>query len=211
MPKPPANDLNEPMHQMACHECDLVHAIPPMPNRATARCVRCGAVLFRTKLDTIDRTLAWTIGSLVMYGVAVSFPFLAMSSNGMQRDTALLSGIGEIYAQGMIGVASLVLLTCVLTPLMQLLGLLYIFLPLKLGRPAKFSRIVFRLFQHIQPWSMMEVFMLGILVALVKLASMATIIPGLAIFAFGLLIFALAFAISSVDAHLVWERLGGHS
>jgi paraquat-inducible protein A len=65
----------------------------------------------------------------------------------------------------------------------------------------------FRLFQHVKPWSMMEIYLLGILVAIVKLGKMATIVPGLAVLAFGLLIFVLAFAISSVDAHMVWERL----
>ena len=71
------------MHQMACHECDLIHNIPSMPARATARCVRCGAVLFQAKADSIDRTLAWTLAGLVLYVVAVTFPFLAMKSGAI--------------------------------------------------------------------------------------------------------------------------------
>ena len=95
--------------------------------------------------------------------------------------------------------------------LIQMLGLLYIFIPLKLNVRVKYAIPVFRLFKHIKPWSMMEIYMLGILVSIVKLGKMATIIPGLAVIAFGILIFVLNFALSAVDEHMVWEKLGGAS
>ena len=199
------------MHQLACHECDLVHTLPPMPARAAAKCVRCGCVLFRSKTDSINRTIAWTVSGLILYAVAITFPFLAMKSGSIVRQTALLSGIQQLFEQGIILLAILVLLTCVLIPLAQMLGLLYIFVPLKLNIRAKFAIPVFRLFQHVKPWSMMEIYMLGILIAMVKLGKMATIVPGLAVIAFGLLIFVLNFAITSVDSHMVWERLGGEA
>lgn len=195
------------MYQIACHECDLLHAIPTMPGGASARCVRCGAVFFKAKIDSVNRTIAWTVAGVTLFLVAVTFPFLGMKSGGIERHTGLLTGIHEIYRQEMVGLAFLVMLTCVLAPLVQLLGLLYVFVPLKFNSKARYATQVFRIFQHLQPWSMMEVFMLGILVSLVKLGDMATIIPGIAVFAFGLLIFALAFAVSSVDSHMVWQRI----
>lgn len=197
------------MQQIACHECDLIHNIPPLPERATARCVRCGSVLFQVKADSINRTVALTLAGLVLYLVAISFPFLAMQSGSIVQQTALLSGIRQLYAQEIIPLATLVLLTCVLIPLFQMLGLLYIFIPLRLNFKVKFAIPVFRVFQHVKPWSMMEIYLLGILIAMIKLAKMATIVPGLAVFAFGLLIFVLNFALTSVDSHMVWERLAG--
>ena len=197
------------MHQIACHECDLIHDIPSMPNRAAAVCVRCGCVLFRAKIDSIDRTLAWTFAGLVLYAVAVSFPFLAMKNGPISNETGLLTGIEFLYRQGIIPLAALVLLTCVLIPLIQMLGLLYIFIPLKLNFRVKYAIPIFRLFKHIKPWSMMEIYMLGILVSIVKLGKMATIVPGLAVIAFGILIFVLNFALSAVDEHMVWEKLEG--
>jgi paraquat-inducible protein A len=197
------------MHQIACHECDLIHDIPSMPNRAAAVCVRCGCVLFRAKKDSIDRTLAWTFAGLVLYAVAVSFPFLAMKNGPISNETGLLTGIEFLYRQGIIPLATLVLLTCILIPLIQMLGLLYIFIPLKLNFRVKYAIPVFRLFKHIKPWSMMEIYMLGILVSIVKLGKMATIVPGLAVIAFGILIFVLNFALSAVDEHMVWEKLEG--
>lgn len=199
------------MHQIACHECDLIHEIPAMPSRAAAVCVRCGCVLFRTKTDCINRTLAWTIAALVLYVVAVSFPFLAMKNGPIFNETGLLTGIHLLFEQGIIPLATLVLLTCVVIPLVQMLGLLYVFVPLKLNFRVRYAVPVFRLFKHVRPWSMMEIYMLGILVSIVKLGKMATIIPGLAVIAFGLLIFVLNFALTSVDAHMVWERLENDS
>ncbi len=195
------------MHQIACSHCDLLHDVPTMPQRATARCVRCDSVLFKTRADTIDCTIAWTVAALVLFLVAINFPFLGIKSSGIERHTALLTGVSEIYEQGMTGLSILVMLTCVVSPVIQMVGLLYVFVPLKFGRKSRYAEKVFRLFQHIQPWNMMEVFMLGILVALVKLGDLATIVPGVAVYAFALLIFCLVFAISSVDAHLVWKRI----
>lgn len=209
--QPPLDGAKKTMHQIACHECDLVHSIPPMPTRAAACCVRCGAVLFRNKPDSIDRTLAWTIAGLVLYCVAVSFPFLAMKSGSIVQETSLLSGVRNLYQQDETILAILVLLTCILIPLIQMLGLLYVFIPMKLNFRVKYAVPAFRLFQHVKPWSMMEIYMLGILIAMVKLGKMATIVPGLAVIAFGLLIFVLNFAITAVDTHMVWERLGSES
>lgn len=200
------------MRQIACHECDLIHDLPAMPTHAAAaRCVRCDAVLFRSKVDSINRTIAWSISGLILYAIAVTFPFLAMKSGSIIQQTALLSGIHQLFEQGLELLAILVLLTCVLIPLAQLLGLLYIFIPLKFNVSVKFAIPVFRLFHNVKSWSMMEIYMLGILIAMVKLGKMATIVPGLAVIAFGLLIFVLNFAITSVDSHMVWEKLGGES
>jgi paraquat-inducible protein A len=197
------------MNRIACHECDLVQKLPPMPAEGAAYCLRCGALLFRVKRNSVDRTLAWTIAGLVLYGVAVSFPFLAMRSGSIVQETALLSGVWQLFRQGEIPLAALVLLTCVIIPLLQMLTLLYIFLPLRMNLRLRHALYVFRMFQHFKPWSMMEIYLLGILIAMVKLGKMATIVPGLAAVAFGLLVIVLTCAVSAVDGHMVWERLGG--
>lgn len=199
------------MHQIACHDCDLVHTIPRMPTGTSARCVRCGAMLFSVKHNSIDRTLAWTISGLVLYIVAVTFPFLAMKSGAVVQQTALISGVQQLFRQGEIALATLVLLTCILVPLLQMLILLYIFVPLKMNMQLLLAIPIFRLFQHFKPWSMMEIYLIGIMVAMVKLGKMATIVPGIAVAAFGLLVIVLTCAVSAIDSHLVWERLGGES
>ena len=196
------------MNQIACHECDLIHSVPEMPEKAKAKCVRCGAILFQKKKDSINRTLAWTFSGVILYLVAVSFPFLAMKSGAIVQKTALITGVQQLYQQGEWVLAILVFMTCIVIPFMQMSILLFVFVPLKLRCQTKLGPYLFHLFQQVKPWSMMEIYMLGILIAMVKLGKMATIVPGLAVIAFGILIFVLTFAISSVDSHLVWERIG---
>lgn len=195
------------MSMIACHQCDLIHHIPPLPERTTARCTRCGALLLRTKANSIDRTLALLLAGLILFSLACSFPFLAIRSGTSTQETALVTGVNNLYQQGMPGLATLVLLTCVLIPLLQMLTLLYVLAPLKFNQAAPFASNVFRWHRILQPWGMMEIFMLGIVVALVKLSAMATIIPGIALIAFAVLIFVLAAMFSVLEPQLVWRKL----
>jgi paraquat-inducible protein A len=170
--------------------------------------VRCDALLYYQKKDSLDRTLALTIAGLVLLIVANTFPFLAMKSGGLVRETTLITGIKGLYLQEMEALALLVFLTIILVPLVHIAGMLYVLVPLKENRVPRHLALVFRFIRSLQPWAMMEVFMLGILVSYVKLGKMATIVPGLALFSFVVLIFVLAGAAASLDPRIVWDRLG---
>ncbi len=192
---------------IACHECDLLHQRRSLPSGGAARCIRCGAVLYRHKRDSLNRVLALTISGLILFIVANAYPFLTFRLEAQIQETTLISGVLELYAQGMWIVAGVVFLTSILMPLLELIGMLYILLPLKFNlRPWKFP-IIFRLVRSFKPWGMMEVFMLGILVSFVKLAKMASLIPGIALYAFLVLIFVLAASAASLDPHIVWSRI----
>jgi paraquat-inducible protein A len=191
----------------ACHECDLLQNLPLPPSGGAAKCRRCGAVLYRHKRNSLDRTLAFSLAGLILFIVANTFPFLAFKMQGQVTETLLITGVRDLYLQGMWGLAALVLFTTILVPAIQLALLLYILIPLKLRRVPWQLPKVFRLLRELTPWGMLEVFMLGILVSIVKLAGMATIVPGLALWSFAVLIFVLAGAFASLDPHLVWERV----
>jgi paraquat-inducible protein A len=193
---------------IACHECDLIHRVQPLPDGGAARCVRCDALLYYQKKDSLDRTLSLTIAGLVLFIVANTFPFLAMKSKGLVRETTLITGVKGLYLQGMEALALLVFLTTILVPLVQIAGMLYVLVPLKVSRVPRNLALVFRFIRSLQPWAMMEVFMIGILVSMVKLGKMATIVPGLALFSFVVMIFVLAGSAASLDPRIVWDRLG---
>ena len=193
---------------MACHECDLLTQIPPLPSRGSAYCGRCGSVLVQSKPNSIERSLALTLSSLVLFVVAISFPFLAMKTGGFEQQSSLVTGVWLLYKQGMGEMATVVLLTCLVFPLLQIVGLLYILLPIYLKRSVPYAIQTFRTINSLLPWCMTEVFMLGILVSLVKLAKLAEIIPGISLWAFVLLIITSAAQISVLDQHQVWEELG---
>jgi len=191
---------------IACHECDLIHRVKPLPKKGIANCIRCGSVLYRHKPNSLERTLALSMAGLVLFVLANTYPFLALKMGSQTHETNLITGIKVLYSQGMQGLAIVVLLTTILAPLAQLLGMMYLLLPLRHNRvPPQFGPI-FRFVRGLQPWSMMEVFMLGILVSVVKLAKMAQIIPGVAIFSFFALIVVLAAATVSLDPHEIWQR-----
>lgn len=191
---------------IACHECDLLHQRQPLPSGGTARCIRCGAKLYSRKRNSLDRVLALTIAGLVLFCVANAYPFLTFRLEAQVQETTLISGVIELYNQGMWIVAGVVLLTSILMPLLELTGMLYVLLPLKFNLRSWKLPLFFRLVRSFKPWGMMEVFMLGILVAFVKLAKMATLIPGIALYAFMVLIFVLAASAASLDPHIVWDR-----
>jgi len=191
---------------IACHECDLIHRVKPLPKKGVANCSRCGSVLYRHKPNSLERTLALSLAGLVLFVLANSFPFLALKMEAQVHQTNLITGIKVLYTQGMQALAILVLLTTILAPLAQLLGMLYVLLPLRHHRVAPKFAPIFRFVLSLQPWSMMEVFMLGILVSVVKLAKMAQIVPGIAIFSFFGLIVVLTAATVSLDPHEIWHR-----
>jgi paraquat-inducible protein A len=193
---------------IACGDCDLLQRVGPIPEGARARCPRCGSTLRKRPRNGGERTLALASAAAVFFAVAQSFPFLAFEMKGSVTRTTVMTGIIDLYRGGMPEIAALVLLTIVLAPLGQILLLLHLLLPLRFGRvPWQLPR-AFRLLRHVQTWSMMEVFLIGILVAITKLMGMATIVPGVALWSFALLIVVLAAAASSFDPEGVWERAG---
>ena len=206
-PAPAPNRDPVPPSLVACPDCDLLNRLDG-PAAATLLCARCGAVLRRHRPDSIDRTLALVVAALLLFALANAFPFLAMQTGGLVQETTLLSGVHELWRQDLRLLAALVFATCVLVPAAQLIGLGTILLPLRLGRrPPPGATRILRLVQAAAPWGMMEVFMLGILVALVKLGHMATIVPGVSVFSFAALIVVMAAALSTLDPALVWARL----
>lgn len=192
---------------VACHECDLLHLRRPLPPDGAARCVRCGAVLYRRKRNSLDRVLSLTVAGLVLFVIANVYPFLTFRLEAQVQETNLITGVLELYQQGMWIVAGVVLLTTIVMPLMELSGMLFVLVPLKLRRKPWKLALLFRSVRSFRPWGMMEVFMIGILVAAVKLVKMANIIPGTALYAFMVLIFILAAASAALDPHIIWKTL----
>jgi paraquat-inducible protein A len=191
---------------VACHDCDLLHRLGEVPVGSRALCRRCGGVLRRRRRRSIERTLALVLGAAVLFAVANTFPFLSFDMKGQETRTTLVTGVKDLWQQDYPELAALVLLTIFLAPLLQIAILLYVLLPLHWGRvPWQMPR-AFRLLRRVEPWSMMEVFMIGILVAIVKLLDMARIEPGLSLWAFVLLFLLVSGAVASLDPHAVWER-----
>jgi paraquat-inducible protein A len=193
---------------MACHDCGLLHHVGPLQTAGAAACTRCGSVLYRHKPDSIDRALMLTLAALVLFVVANSFPFLTFKLEGRSTTSTLMTGVIQLYRDGMWPLAALVLGATILVPLAKLLATVYVLLPLRLGRRMPGTARVFRAAEIMHPWAMMEVFLLGVIVAYVKLSDLATLELGVALFAFVALILVMVAAEVALDPREVWDRLG---
>jgi paraquat-inducible protein A len=190
---------------IVCPSCDLAHRAAMAPFPAANRCVRCRAVLQRPENGSIDTAIALAICALVLFLLSNAYPLVGIQYNGTSRDTTLVGAALSLYRQDHAGLACLVFLTTVLSPLLQIAGLLYLLIPLRRGRRAAGTSTLFRLLTQLRPWIFVEVFMLGTLVALVRLSAYARVIPGVAIWACGLLMLALAALASRTTPGQFWR------
>jgi paraquat-inducible protein A len=192
---------------IACHECDLLQREIVLSPGGTACCSRCGAVLYRNKPDSLDRTLAFTVGAAVLFILANVFPVVGLEAQGSRTSTTLFGTVRTLHDQGMTSVAVLVFVTTILMPALDIGAMLYMLLPIRLGVVPKGLPAMFRLVQTVRPWGMVEVFMLGTLVSLAKLSHIAAVRPGIALWSFGMLMFLVAAAAVSFEAHDFWAQV----
>ena len=134
-------------------------------------------------------------------------PQSSRQAYGREQRTLLFTGVHDLYDYGMWELSTLVLLTSIVIPLIHILGMLYVLLPLKFDRAPWRASLVFRIVRGLRPWGMMEVYMLGVLVSLVKLSDVATIVPGIVLYSFAVLILLMAGSAASLDPRIVWKRL----
>ena len=198
---------DRPAQFIACHECDLLQRDIPLNPGCTASCRRCGAVLYRNATDSIDRTLAYALAAAILFLVANLFPIFSIEVQGDRSAITLFGSVLSLWDQNMKSISLLVFVTAILVPALELFSLTYLLFPLRLGvTPPRFT-LFMRTLQFIEPWGMVEVFMLGVLVSLVKLTHSFRVIPGVALWSFGLLTLLLAAAAASFSARDVWARL----
>ena len=193
---------------IACHECGTVQHMRALPEGGAARCARCGATLYRQRRDSIEHTLLLTLAALILFVIANTFPFLTFELEGNADTSTLLTGVRSLYEQGMWPLAVLVLLTATVVPLAWLLSTSYVLLPLWLGWVPWGVAQVFRTTELLRPWAMMEVYLLGVIVAYVKLSDLARLELGIALFAFVGLIVVMIAAEAALEPHEIWRRLG---
>jgi len=196
------------MHQrpdlIVCEECDAVYQRPLLGHCEVARCPRCQAELDRHTGGRLDRLLPLTVGAMILFVIANCFPIVSIELQGLSADTTLLGAVVALAGDGMSEVSLLVFATTLLFPAIQMLALFYLLLPTsRVTRPPGFVPLL-RLMQAARPWGMIEVFMLGVLVALIKLSNMAEVIPGPALWSFGGLTVLLTVVVS-FNPRYIWH------
>jgi paraquat-inducible protein A len=192
---------------IACLHCDLLQRIPDLAPGASARCPRCNKELWRHRVDSANRTLALTLAAVVLYAIANSVPMLGLTIVGRDASTTVIGGAQHLWNNDQKIVGVLVLFTAVIAPALQIGLMLAIVIGAMRPHPPKWVATLLRYHPTTKIWSMIEVMMVGVLVALVKIADYATVIPGMALFVLWVLVFVLAGISASFDSREVWERI----
>jgi paraquat-inducible protein A len=192
---------------IACPDCDLLQRVPPLPPGGRARCRRCGKTLVTQRYDPLDRALALTIAAAIALLVANTAPLMGLSAVGREASTTIIGGAYEMWVRGSEITAVIVAFCAVIAPAGHILFLLTVLLAVRRPPAPRWVGELLRSAHFMQPWSMTEVMMLGILVALFKIAQLATVIPGIGMYAAGLFVLLVAAVIASFDPHEVWERV----
>jgi paraquat-inducible protein A len=193
---------------VACAICGLLQRMEAIPPGTTAVCCRCGATLRARKEDSLARTAAFTLAALIFYVPANVYPILRMEFYGAYSESTVWDGIVALFRSGEWVVAVVVFLASILIPLFKLLGLFYLVVTTRSGsaRRRRERTWISRVIDVIGPWAMLDVFLLSILVALVKLEQLATILPGPGIFAFTAVVVFTILASASFDPGVIWEE-----
>jgi paraquat-inducible protein A len=191
----------------ACPDCGQVQLVPALAVGASASCLRCDATLRRHRRDPIDPTLAFSLSALVLLTIAASATLLRVSNAGQNHTADLFSGPIGLEHDGMWELAVVVLIATVGAPFAKLGFTLYVLLALRLARPPRHIRTVFAWAMRLRPWSMIEVYLLGVFVACVKLGALVRIEVGVALYALGGLLLAMVAADAMLDRQAVWEEM----
>lgn len=192
---------------LACHDCDHLHRYEPIPAGARADCRYCGALLYRHVPDSLDRAIALYLTALFLFGIANSFPFLSLKLGGRVVENVLVSGGWSMYQLGMGELGLLIFLTSIAFPFIVIAGSLYLLIPVRLGVVPRGIGAVYRLVHAVTPWSLVGVFMLGVLIAIVKLQDLATVITGTSLYALAALMLAYSAARASFDPRAFWDAV----
>ncbi len=205
-PKP----RGRPRH-CACHFCDTLHDAPALKEGTAANCSRCGAVIYQNRPASLVRATAFSSAALILMVLAHCFPFLTMDAAGQRRDLTLANtATALIHADAPILGVSVIVFTIV-CPMMLITGILYTCTPLIFGHTGPYSFWVMKWTYRSEPWNMVEVFLLGVLVSLLKIAKVADVHFSLGFWAFAGVMLCLAGAIAGIDRQELWDRLEVHT
>ncbi|MDC0602274.1 paraquat-inducible protein A [Aliiglaciecola sp.] len=194
---------SHPKHNgiIICHECENRVNVPVLEHRQKARCPRCGYVLTRYNNQALQKIIAFAFTALICLGMALPFNFLGFSANGHEQFIGIISGLEVLIAQDYLFLAIIQLLAIVVLPAVILIGLIAVVLPIHLGSELPFAKPVLKVVFALFPWSMAEIFLIGVLVSLIKISSLADISIGLSFYAYIAFTLFMTAAFFYVDKH----------
>jgi paraquat-inducible protein A len=196
-----------PARLVECHECGRRYRLGAMADDRVAACRRCGAAIRVTSRDAFSKALALTLAGVVLLAIACTTPFMSLSVEGRVQEAALITGAVALAKQNLWSLAILIVLTTMLAPGMKLGITLYVLLALRLPRLPRHVVLLYGLIARVHPWAMIEIYLLGVFVAYVKLTDLAAIVIGPACVALGILTILMVELDLVLTPSLVWQAI----
>lgn len=196
------------MNQITCPDCDLIVEFSPLRASQRAFCPRCGHLLTRRGFRALERATAFAVAGLLFLVLANIYPFLSFSASGQEQVMTLLQSSQELYRSGSKVLSLFVLAFIIVIPMLIIISLLLVLTPIILKRsPLIGQRLWARFIFTLGPWSMVEVFILGVVASLTKIASMATIVLGLSFWAYVAFTLCFLLSMSALDRYQFWRTI----
>jgi paraquat-inducible protein A len=203
----PQQPQPDPSTLTICEHCDSLYETPHLNRGEAAFCVRCSAVLQRGPRLSTEQLLALSVAAGILLIFANVFPVISISMQGLHNQVTLWGSV-QALAQGQITLIALVAgLAIILAPALQIALLFWVLAHAHRGEIAPGFRTCMRTLEHLRPWSMLEVCLLGVLVAIIKLGGMLDVHPGVGLWAMAMLM-VLVMLIAGKDIRRLWDELG---
>jgi paraquat-inducible protein A len=201
--------MNSMEEVVCCHTCGLAQKVdlPESGAPTVAVCPRCGSVVSERKTSSVIPSAALSLAALVLYVPANLYPILRMERYGLYSENTIWEGIAEFMRQGYWFVAVIVFLASIAQPLLKLAALFFLCVTAATGsrRWRRQRTWIYKTIEVIGPWSMLDVFLLAILVALVRLGALATVTPGPGLAPFTGVVVLTMLASALFDPKLIWQ------
>ena len=194
---------------VSCDTCGLAQQVEPLAPGMAAECMRCGSFVAAPRsAHSLHITAALSLAALILYVPANIYPMLKMYMYGAYSETTVWEGIVVLVRDDEWLVAFVVFMASMVIPLVKLAGLFSLVVTANMGwgRRLRERTKLYKLIDAVGPWAMLDVFLLAVLVALVKLNTLATVIPGPGLVAFTLVVVLTMFASAAFDPKLIWQR-----
>lgn len=199
--------MRAPASQIVCHECDLLNDIPSLAVGQKAFCSRCGYLLAAHRPHAQDTVLAFSLTALLFLALASLFPFLGFSARGQEQNVTLIDSVAILLAENFPILALVVFATIIAIPALMLLGVVYVLTGLMLERRLPGIRRMLRWVLLLLPWSMAEIFLIGILVSFIKIVSLADVTLGPSFWSYALFTVCMTVVVLHIDRRELWRNL----
>lgn len=206
-------DMNpSPASLVACPNCDLLHNSASAAVGERLRCARCGTLLASSRPNAIDRTLAAAMTNVILIVSALFFPFIQLDGAGTRQSATLIDAVSAFGGGLTTPLVLVVAAFIIIIPFLRASALIYTLWPLRFGRrPYHGATRAFRFANSLKPWSMAEIFIIGVAVALVKVAGLAEVSLGPAFWMLTALVVVLLLENHNFCRWTIWRILGTHT